>query len=163
MKRTLLLPDIKPMSVNAMYFRSFNGVSKTAKASDWTYEVFFALSSAENLLAMQDLRNHFDPNKHVLSFSITAAYSKEDLYTKKGQISARTQDCTNFEKSIVDCICLPKYYDQVAPQGCQNLNIDDRYITEVHSFKALSTSGRSALIVDIEIRDLSVVPQITLD
>ncbi len=162
MKRTLLLLDIKPMSVNAMYLRTFNGVSKTSKASDWTYEVFYQLGRPENQQAMQELRDHFDPKKHTYHVHIIAAYPKAELYTKDGLISAKTQDCTNFEKPIVDCIFLPKYHTEVPPQGCPNLNTDDRDVVSSTGEKALSVSGRRGLIVDIEIKELAQVQSVDL-
>jgi len=162
MKRTLLLLDIKPMSVNAMYLRTFNGVSKTSKASDWTYEVFYQLARPENQWAMQELRDYFDPKKHTYHIHVIAAYSKSELYTKDGQISAKTQDCTNFEKPIVDCIFLPKYHIENPPKGCPNLNYDDRALVRSTGEKALSISGRRGLIVDIEIRPISEVLSVDL-
>lgn len=157
MQKTIVLPDLRPLSVNGMYIRHAGGVCKSGKASDWAYEMFSGLSSKENQEALAELRAAFSPENHYYKFTIIVAYSKADLFTKKGLISARTQDCSNFEKAIIDAICLPKHHVELPPRGCPNLNMDDRAIVEMRSLKALSKNGRPAIIVDIEIAPLDSI------
>lgn len=154
MKEKFILHGLKPLSVNSTYYRSFNGVTKTSAANDWTYTIFHILSSSENVEKLAKLRSEFDPKLHALSFDICVFYPKSIFYTKTGVINSKTIDVSNFEKSIVDVFCLKRHFDNPPPSGCQNLNTDDRYVTDMRSSKRPSEDGEPRIEVEIEIKTL---------
>lgn len=156
MKRLLVLNTVKPLSINSTYYSTGGGFIKTTAAREWTHEVCYHLSSEENEKALADLRQHFDNSKHYYKISLEAHYPKKFFITGKGHISARTVDITNWEKSIIDVIFLPKNYSDTPPYGCKNLNIDDRYICEMSSKKVLSKDDFYRIVVEIEISNLDV-------
>jgi hypothetical protein len=132
MRRTIKL-NIKPYSVNAMYY----GDARTQKQEfkEWTYQVFHELSSAANLQVMQELRQHFDAEKHAFKVRIVVEYPSDIFKTKEGRISGRTMDLSNFEKPLVDLIFDKKFYERPHPYGVKNLNTNDVYITQMHVYK----------------------------
>lgn len=136
-----------------MYYKGNFG--KTAAAKDWTYKVFHALSTPENLKKLQELREIFDPKIHCHYVSMWAVYPEKELYTKSGGVSARTQDCSNWEKPLLDCFFLPKYFTEPAPYGCLNLNTDDRSVVQLVSAKV---EGDRALIVEVSIKAIKDRP-----
>lgn len=150
MKHRFILKGLSPFSINAMYYKGNFG--KTAAAKDWCYQVFHALSTEENQKKLHGLRESFDPKKHCHYVSMWAVYPEKEFQTKSGGISARTQDCSNFEKPLLDCFFLPKYFTEPAPYGCKNLNTDDRSVVSLNSYKK---AGERALVVEIEVRELS--------
>lgn len=155
MKQSLCLKNLKPQSVNSMYFGTGSGYSKTSKARDWTMEVFFQLSMSDNEKALKIMREAFDAEKHAYKVNLTALYPPDIYFTKKGTISAKCQDLSNWEKPIIDCIFLSKFFDLPVPQGCQNLNIDDKYVVELNSRKL--PSDRYEILVDLEIIELAAI------
>jgi hypothetical protein len=154
-KRKFFLKGLSPLSVNSTYVRGHNGVTKSSEAREWTQLACHALSSAENVQKFQELRDFLDPKKHLVRVSVWAVYPESELMTKQGTVSAKTQDVSNFEKSIIDVCFLPKFFVEAPPYGCPNLNFDDRVATELHSYKAKSSNGVRGLIVELEIAPLS--------
>lgn len=132
-EQTLILNNIRPFSVNAFYYAT--GRIKTSAAWDYTDKVFLALSEFDNQEKLAALREKFNPAHHSLGAIIRVFYPKEVFYNKQGLISAKTIDVTNFEKSLIDCIMLKKFFDEEVPRGCKNLNTDDRYLTVMQSSK----------------------------
>jgi hypothetical protein len=136
MRHTFILP-VKPLSINSTYY-SNKGHGKTADAQDWFHTVFYTLDKAVNQTKLTELRGFFDPTKHGLRFGITVFVPEKLLYTKDGgKLSSKTVDLSNLEKSIVDAFCLPAHAEKQAPYGCQNLQIDDRYVNRLFSCKKL--------------------------
>ena len=134
MKREFNL-DIKPFSINAMYYG--DGRTKTQAARDWSYQIFHRLSQEAIAKSLAELRSYFETDKHSYQVDFVVTYPKDKFYTKKGSISARTMDLSNWEKPLIDLIFLPKYFDKEPPYGCKNLNIDDKYITKLSSSKGI--------------------------
>lgn len=149
MRETLVL-NVKPFSINAMYYR--DGKIKTADAREWEAQVCHQLSFEKNQAALQNLREFFDPKQHSFTVHITALYPKEIFLNKEGSISARTQDCTNFEKPLVDVIFSPRFFDKPYPYGCKNINHDDRYIARLISQK--KSADEHQIIIKIKINKL---------
>lgn len=148
-----VLSGLSPFSINAMYYKGNFG--KTAAAKDWTYQVFHALNTKENLAKLQTLREAFDSKLHCHYVAMWAVYPNKELYTKAGGVSARTQDCSNWEKPLLDCLFLPKYFIEPAPYGCKNLNTDDRSVVQLLSAKV---EGPRALVINIQIKKISDRP-----
>ena len=71
------------------------------------------------------------------------------LYTAKEALSSKAHDCTNFEKPIVDLLCLPSYYGTNAPYSMLNLNVDDKYVTRVISTKCHGLADRLDIIIKV--------------
>lgn len=138
--------DIKPFSVNQMYgAKKFRTVAYT----NWIQELLSCLSTSDNLLKLKTLRESFDIKKHYYSVELLVFYPRNVFINKKGEISTKTQDCSNFEKSLIDVLFLPKYFETV-----ENLNIDDKYIAELLSKKMASEDGSQYIEVSIEIKTL---------
>lgn len=156
MKETFKLHGLRPLSVNSTYARTIGGVVKSSEARDWYYTAFHLLSSQENSERFAKLRAHFDPKKHIFKVHIRAYYPKAQFVTKQGAISSKTLDLTNTEKSIIDCLFLKRFYDQPTPQGCLNLNTDDKYILDLHSCKRIAQDDIHRIEVDVEILDWNV-------
>lgn len=144
---TFKFTNLKPFSVNSAYIRTFSGVAKSAGANEFCAQVFNVLSCLEEQVKILELKRLFDPDKHGYAFKMCAYYPKEQFYTKKGQISNRTIDCTNWEKILVDCFCLPKFCNIAWPHGCNNLEIDDRYVVDVDSRKRPS----NGMVIEVQI------------
>lgn len=154
MKRTLQIYE-QPFSVNSLYYARQK--VKTTEARQWSAKIMYQLSNEENLLKLKDLREYFDPSKHYYSISLNFYYPKSKLFTKKGQLSAKAHDLSNIEKPIIDLIFLPVYFDKEVPLGCENLNIDDKYILKLKSEKKICTDDEYHISAIIEIRDLDQV------
>jgi hypothetical protein len=159
LKKTITIQNLKPLSVNATYYGTGAGFTKTSKARKWTHEAFFQLDNEENKQAMKELREAFDPDRHCYRVELTAFYPKSEMYTRDGRVSARTHDLTNWEKAIVDCIFLKAHHGRSVPDGCENLNSDDKYIVELLSKKRAGTRGYE-IVVSIEILKLEVIDNV---
>ena len=127
---------------------------KTQAYHEWTAQVFHRLSSADNLSMMKDLREFFDPLLHSYVLDLRFFYPSEVLYTKKGALSARAHDISNIEKPLIDLLFLPTYHDKPFPNGCKNLNIDDKFISEMSSKKLPADDHR--IEIDIQIQAISL-------
>lgn len=133
MRETFYIP-VGTVSINNFYYGDKrHGIR--VEAREWQQTLFHYLSLPKNAEKLEALRSFFDPNKHSYRFSITMFAPPEKLYTKAGQLSAKMHDITNCEKAIVDVFCLPKHCQNASPYGCQNLAIDDRYVTRLFSQK----------------------------
>ena len=113
---------------------------KTIEAQEWSCSVLVALALKENKKKLKELRQYFDPKKHVYKVDLTFFYPKHVLFRKDGGISARAHDLSNVEKPLIDLVFLPMFYDRPSPYGAKNLNIDDKYILQLTAKKQ---SGKS--------------------
>jgi hypothetical protein len=125
---------------------------KTIEAQEWSCSVLVALALKENKKKLKELRQHFDPMKHVYKVDLTFFYPKHVLYRKDGGISARAHDLSNVEKPLIDLVFLPMFYDRPSPYGAKNLNIDDKYIIDLRSRKRVGKDFR--IRVTLNIKDL---------
>ena len=149
MRRVITL-KLKPFSINAMFCRDKR--HKTIEAQEWSCSVLVALALKENKKKLKELRQYFDPKKHVYKVDLTFFYPKHVLHKKEGGISARAHDLSNVEKPLIDLIFLPMFYDRPSPYGAKNLNIDDKYITDLRSRKRVGKDFR--IRVTLNIKDL---------
>ena len=69
------------------------------------------------------------------------------LYTKSGTISKISNDLSNIEKILIDCICSDKVNEHTP-----NLNLNDAFICDLIS-KKRSTDDDAHVVVKIAIRD----------
>lgn len=151
MRRVITL-KLKPFSINAMYCRDKR--HKTIACQEWSSSVLVALALKENKKKLKELRQYFDPLKHVYKIDLTFFYPKHVLYTKEGRVSGRAHDLSNVEKPLIDLVFLPLYYDRPSPYGAKNLNIDDKYITHLVSKKRVGKCFK--IKVSIQIKDLNL-------
>ena len=148
--RRVITLKLKPFSINAMFCRDKR--HKTIEAQEWSCSVLVALALKENKKKLKELRQYFDPKKHVYKVDLTFFYPKHVLYRKDGGISARAHDLSNVEKPLIDLIFLPMFYDRPSPYGAKNLNIDDKYVTDLRSRKRTGKDFR--IRVTLNIKDL---------
>ena len=125
---------------------------KTIEAQEWSCSVLVALALKENKKKLKELRQYFDPMKHVYKVDLTFFYPKHVLFRKDGGISARAHDLSNVEKPLIDLVFLPMFYDRPSPYGAKNLNIDDKYIVDLRSRKRVGKDFR--IRVTLNIKDL---------
>lgn len=153
MKQEFWLPAIEPLSINSTYVRGHNGVVKSTAARNWTQTVLHALSKHTD--KFKQLREAADLKEMGYRFTITTVYDKSVFFTKKGEMSSRTQDLSNTEKSIIDVFCLPKFAVEEPPYGVSNLMCDDKHVVELVSRKMW---GEQGVHVVVEIVPLPTEP-----
>lgn len=150
MQHTFTLPGIKPLSINSTYTNVGRGRAKTQAARDWTTEFFHALGTQANLQALKELREYFNPEEHFYSLSLVLTYPMPIFWKQDSGISAKTVDISNFEKSIIDCLFLPKFHVTPFPYGCENLNVDDKFLAEMQSAKRAGDDYSLKIVVEIK-------------
>ena len=129
---------------------------KTIEAQEWSSSILVALALKENKKKLKELRQYFDPKKHVYKVDLTFFYPKHVLHTKDdGRVSGRAHDLSNVEKPLIDLVFLPRYYDLPVPYGAKNLNMDDRFITHLVSRKRVGKSFK--IKVSIQVITLNLV------
>lgn len=146
MKRTITLRDIRPQSVNSLYY-NIRSQGKRAEARDWELQVIQRLWEVDNLQALKDLRDAFDPSKH--SYSVHMITYTPKLYNKSGQISSRVCDLSNIEKPLLDVVFTNQFYGTNKPYEALNLNVDDKHITRLLSVKKLGDTEKIVLHIKI--------------
>jgi hypothetical protein len=67
--RRLITLKLKPFSINAMFCRDKR--YKTIEAQEWSSSILVALALKENKKKLKELRQHFDPMKHVYKVELT--------------------------------------------------------------------------------------------
>lgn len=132
--RRNLFIQAAPLSVNAMFYNN-KAHGKRKEAKDWECNIMHQLWEASNRKALQELRDYFNPKKHVYAVSLTFVYPWDKFYTKADALSSHTQDLSNCEKALIDVVFTPRYFGLNHPYQCENLNIDDKYITALVSKK----------------------------
>ena len=123
---------------------------KTTEAQEWAASILVALALKENKKKLKELRQYFDPMKHVYKVDLSFFYPKHILYTKEGRVSGRAHDLSNIEKPLIDLVFLPRYYDLPSPYGAKNLNIDDKYITHLVSKKRVGKSFKIKVSIQVK-------------
>ena len=147
MRRVITL-KLKPFSINAMFCRDKR--HKTIEAQEWSCSVLVALALKENKKKLKELRQYFDPMKHVYNVDLTFFYPQHVLYRKDGGVSASAHDFSNVEKPLIDLVFLPKFYDRPSPYGAKNLNIDDKYVTHLVSKKQSGKAFKIKISIQIK-------------
>jgi len=127
---------------------------KTKEAREWSHKVFHYLSLEDNHRKLLALKKNFNPFNNFYRVELTAFYPEKQIITAKGQLSARSIDLSNWEKPLIDLIFLPKHIQKKPPYGCENLEMDDRYIGQMTSKKTVSKTDDFYIEATIEIIDL---------
>ena len=147
MKRTILIPTA-PLSINRWKARDARYLTPAAK--DFIRTVLYLIDFKDSKKALKDLRESFNPKEHVYKLDIVFSYPESIFYTAKGNISSRAHDLSNIEKTLIDVIFTPKFYGDNVPNQAHNLNIDDKYITELRSCK-VAKGDKHLITMKIEI------------
>ena len=155
MEVTLVL-NIPPFSINQMYYNK-KGYIRTEKYREWCRNAFYELSKNYNIYAMKQIREAFEPAKHVLEVECIAFYPDKKLITKQGRISSKSVDLTNWEKPLQDLIFDTKYYDRYLPEGVANLNMDDKYVVKLLSQKRIASGDDYQILFTIKILPLESI------
>lgn len=86
-------------SINKMNTRDAR--FKTQAYKDWATKVLWHLGQIQELQTMADLAKNQNCTFYI---GIVAWYPAHVFYNKKGEISSKTVDCSNFSKPILDLI-----------------------------------------------------------
>lgn len=124
--------NIGAYSVNKMTYRDIR--FKTAEYKDWASQVLQLLSEEKDLI---DLAAQFDELKHGFVVTVCVEYPKHVFYTKNGAVSAKTVDCTNVGKPLVDLIF------------GQTMGINDKYIISYRESKRVGARNSILVVVDL--------------
>lgn len=127
----------KPFSVNKAYYRNRQ---LTKDARKWRSTFLLQLQEANIQKSFDEFRNTFDPKIHGIKASYRFCMPKSILFTKQNLISARSCDLTNIEKLVQDNIFDKRFNGrEINDILIKNLDIDDKYITELNSRKIVSS------------------------
>jgi hypothetical protein len=154
MLRTFLI-ELNPLSINRRHYANVrHGITKEAR--EWECQVFHQLNTKKDLSNFKDLRDKYDEKKHYYRLDFLYLIPYDKLFTKsKGTL--KTPDLTNIEKPLADLLFLPQHFDQEPPYGLKNLNVDDKFMAELHSTKRVSPDEKYYIKIFIEIKDLDLV------
>lgn len=141
---------VHPISINSTY-HSDKRHGMTRDAREWFANVFYQLSQPGPAAELARIRNNFDKSKHGVSVQLLWKVPASVLYTKAGDLSSRSIDLSNCEKSIIDALFLPKNFGTNVPYQCENLNIDDRYLRRLFSEKVASSDEAYELKVVLKL------------
>lgn len=130
-----------------MYYRDRR--HKTADYRDWELAAIEALNRKEVQAELAKIRSNFDENKHSLFIKFNFQFPATTLLNKQGLISSRAEDLSNIEKTLLDVLCLPKFFVQSPPHGYPNLNIDDKHVLRLVSSKTISPTNKYQTKVSI--------------
>lgn len=150
--RICFVLNLKPFSINRVFSRDMR--HKTADYRDWEISAVLALRSPSVQLELKKIREGFDAKIHGVEVSFCFNIPKTIMLNKAGQLSSRAMDLSNCEKTLLDILCLPKYHVQSTPYGAPNLNIDDKYVVALHSYKKISNLDYFTTTVKIKLKKL---------
>ena len=133
-----------PFSINKAYYRNRQLTQDDRK---WRSHFLIQLQDPHIQADLAKINKVFDPTIHSLSVSYRFCFPSNKLLTKKGTISARSSDLTNIEKLVQDNIFDHRFNGrEIEDQIVQNLDIDDKFITQLQSYKVLSPVKNQFLI-----------------
>lgn len=138
---------IKTFSINEKSTR--NASYTTQKYKDWAAKALYQLDKPSVKEELKKIREYLNIEKHIIEVELIAYYPKDVVFTKKDLPSSRCHDITNWEKILVDLMFLPNYHDRKVPYGCQNLNIDDKYLFDCISRKRISTEHKIEVTIKV--------------
>jgi len=132
-----------------MYFNRSGKKVRSVDARNWSQVIFNELNKPYNQQQLKLCREMIEGGCRGLRIDMVVYYPYGKFFTQTGEISARTLDETNWEKPLVDLIMLPKYYDRPCPYGVENLNIDDKIVTDVTSKKRPIMNEEHSIVVKL--------------
>lgn len=96
---TKFILPVGAFSINKMQTRDAR--FKTAAYKDWSTKVLYYLGQIEQLQQMAEVAKKAPCTFFI---QIVAYYPANIFWNKKGEISSKTVDCSNFSKPILDLI-----------------------------------------------------------
>ena len=144
MKQIIWL-DMQASSINSAYY-SDKRLGYNAKTKDWIAEVCRQLSLGKNQKSIDSLKSFFNPEKHC--FHVSVEYGSKKFFNKAGTISSQDYDVGNITKTLLDIVYTPAFNGS-GTHKCQNLNIDDKYITALYTKKVPSAEFYQKIIIHI--------------
>jgi hypothetical protein len=131
--------DAPPFSVNSAYYlKSYNKGAptkiRTQKCRDWGDSILLQMVKIKDKLLK--FKEEFDEKEDAISIELVFYIPKDKFYTKKGDISLRSNDLTNVEKLLVDIIFDSRFNNRyVSDTKVLNLDINDKLIVDLSSKK----------------------------
>jgi hypothetical protein len=147
-----ILLESKGFSVNKMFYKTRNITTTAYK--DWRNDIFDCLAATEVIEELSELREAFSTKEHRYEFEIIHYYPREVIFTKEEVLSSRAFDVSNVEKPLIDILTLPKYFKMEEPYKVHNLNIDDKFISDLISRKRASEDGEYRIKIRVRILPL---------
>tara|TARA_Y100000034_G_scaffold131829_1_gene193435 strand:+ start:311 stop:790 length:480 start_codon:yes stop_codon:yes gene_type:complete len=143
---TIHLP---PFSINKAYYRNRQ---LTNEARKWRANFLEQLQDPHIQSDLTKMHKLFDPKLHAFLVSYRFCYPSKKLLTKEGHISARSCDLTNIEKLVQDNVFDHRFNGrEIEELIIQNLDIDDKFIIQCHSYKMLSPTRNYLIQIGIEL------------
>lgn len=115
-----------------------------------------------NQLVRQDIRDKlvslklaFDKYKHCLEYTVKVIVPHKQFRTESRDISIRSKDCSNTEKPLIDLLFDKRFcgrIEKISKLQIQNLEMDDKMITDLHSYKR----GGESWEVQVKIKILEI-------
>jgi Holliday junction resolvase RusA-like endonuclease len=147
--------NLEPVTSNRSHYRFSKNL--TERARKYREAFWSELNKGANLNALKRIRGEFDPNKHELRVKYVFHLVKDKFFTKKGMISARSPDLDNCIKLIQDFLFNKRYAKKHLDKlGFCNIEIDDRFITEIN-MKKVPTNEEPFIEIQVEIHPLKFV------
>jgi hypothetical protein len=145
----------EPFSINkAYYLKSYGSMSatkvRTKECREWGDKILFQFEKYSN--DFKQFKECFNEDTDALRIELTYNIPRDYYYTKEGKISLRSCDLTNVEKLLVDILCDERFNGRyLNGNKILNLNINDKYITELFSEKKPSDKEYKIIIKIIKI------------
>lgn len=139
MKRKLVIEGLQAVSINAAYYND-RKLGYKADVRNWLAQVAHQLGQNGNKQAVDDIKNHFDVNKHC--FHVMLTFHTPKFFNKTGLISAQSLDLSNVEKVLIDALFLDSHTN--------TLGIDDKYITRMVSEKKFGDEYRIDISIHVK-------------
>jgi len=124
-----------------MYYKG--NFQRTQEARNWASKVFIELAKEHAQQQIKEFHDAFNYKTMGIKVSLYFRFPREKLVNKSGSISSKAYDLTNIEKPLVDLLFDPRYHKRKFPDGCKNLNLNDKYVIDCNSYKRPSSDGYS--------------------
>lgn len=138
-----------PFSTNKAYYRNRQ---LTQEARKWRENFLVQLQDPHIQADLTKMHSLFDPKIHALIVSYRFCYPPEKLLTKQNHISKLSCDLTNIEKLVQDNIFDHRFNGrEIGDLIIQNLDIDDKFIIQCHSYKMRSPTRTYLIQIALEL------------
>ncbi len=128
-----------------VYGRLYGTPTRSPEARYWAGEIFGELNSEYNQSQVALFKQEFDASNMGIGVEIIVYYPEDKLFTKKGAISSRSMDCSNFEKPLIDVLFDKRFSTRTVPEGAPNLELNDKLILSLNSVKFPSKEAKTVV------------------
>jgi hypothetical protein len=140
---------VQPFSINSMYYATRKVI--TSEAREWQHDVIYAASAPGITDLLTVFTDQFKPKEHSIAFSMIWNVPVSEFYTKNNAISGHVFDLSNIEKPLLDLLMLPKFHGNSPPQTFKNMNLDDKFVTRLHSEKRPVLGQKHSIEITFEL------------